>query len=401
MNRRARIGGLPSVLLIFCAGLLAAPFAVEIANIDFYKAYYPAGSELLRTGTFHYSYEGFKNLPLVTYLFVPISALEREAAAKIFLAAELATYLGAFLLSLRFRPGSLRDRWMLLFLFLSSRAFYTCLRFGQLTLLAFLLLVGMVIAYERGRRYLTGALNALAFVLKIPLGFFFVYFLVRRQRRIVAAAAFTYLLVLATSLLYFGVELHRDYVQFAFLENLGATVTGYNNISISASVLRFLRPDPLFDWQMVQVPLALELAGAAVVLSLLFGFHRLTAADNASDALARRLEISMVICLSLIAFPIVWDHYTLFLILPFYFASDARWLRRRSLFVWWLTALVLVNVPVLTILSEVAVPISLRAFHAAVPAAPLLGCLTLLGLLMLQYREHRLATAGAEAGASP
>jgi hypothetical protein len=235
-------------------------------------------------------------------------------------------------------------------------------------------------------------------VLKVPLGWLFVYFSYRRQGKVVAAAALGYLLMLATSLLCFGVELHRDYLRFAFLENLGATVTGYNNISIAASVLRFLRPDPLFDWEMVQVPLPLEIAVAAVMLSLLFGFQRLTTAADASDPLARRLEISMVICLSLIAFPIVWDHYTLFLILPFYFASDVRWLRRRALFATWLTALVLVNVPVLTILSEVAVPIWLRAFHTAVPAAPLLGCLTLLGLLMRQYRELRLSPAGSGAG---
>ncbi|MEE9608818.1 MAG: glycosyltransferase family 87 protein [Myxococcota bacterium] len=394
--RRRRV----AILLLFCGALVVTPFVAEIQNIDFHKAYHPAGKRLLDGEAPLYSYGGFKNLPLVAYLFVPFAAMG-ERAADAFVVAQLWVYLVAFATCLRFLSRSAREDWLWLALFLSSRAFYSCLRFGQITLLCFLLLVGFAVAYERARPYTAGVLHGLGFAIKLPLGLFFLYFPYRRRYKTLAASLLTCLGVLSISLLYFGVALHREYVQVAIVDNLGATLTGHNNASLAASALRFLRPDRLFDWYMVDVPVPLQLAIAAVVALLLYGFYRVTSSGAMRGQLAQRLELSMVVCLSLSVLPIVWDHYYVFLILAFHFSLQALLHgRTRGRALAWLSAFALCNFPVLAVMRATVGPTDFPLLRAAVPAAPLLGCLTLLALLMAQYRALQADSAQALASSA-
>jgi hypothetical protein len=169
------------IVALFCVLLSVVSFVIPIEANDFNDVYYPAGSSVLKTGTFDYSYwdsvdksagevgddiEGFVNIPLIAYLFVPFAVFDIQTAGVFF---EVTTYIMAFVIALKLLARSHLDRWILFFLFLCSRHFYTSIQFGQLTILCFLLLVLTFVTHQKRWLIATGLLLTSAFLIKIPL----------------------------------------------------------------------------------------------------------------------------------------------------------------------------------------------------------------------------------------
>lgn len=382
------------IAIALAAGVILAALSppLGLRNVDFEKAYYPVARSVLEKGTFAYTYEGFKNLPIVAVLLVPFALVGPEAAAWLFAAFGLACGALALWLLGRLACRSPSDWALLGLLFACDRHLYTSLRLGQLTPLCLLLVVGVAVARERRRPWLAGVLLALAFVLKIPAGVVLLLFLYRGELRSVAGAGLAYLGIVAVSLLAFGLPLHGDYLEFVVLQPLGATLTAHNDTSLAAAIERWLRPGGLFDWRMVAMPGWLSALAAGLAALLYLAAWRVTSPRLGADPVEGRLELSMALCLSLLTFPVTWDHYHLLLLPAFAFSMWAlASAPSRARLATWLVALGLSNLPVLWIIGRPGDALRPPGLRSLVPSAPLLGCLVLLGLLMRQYVAVRRA----------
>ncbi len=370
--------------LVFCGVLVAGPLWLEISNFDFDKAYYAAARSVFETGTFRYSYEGFKNLPLIVTLFVPFAAFGKETAGALFLGFEIAAYAASFWVATNVLATSTRDRWVLCFLFSSSVHYYTCIQIGQITVLCLLLMLLMLRAYLKSRPVETGILLSLAFALKIPVGGLFFYFLCKREGRVAVASAASTAALVAGSLVVFGWELHEAYLEAAVFANAGKTLVAYNNPTLAAFAMRLLSPPALFDWRMLALPFPLDWATLAAGLAPLVFVLILVARRGGGNAPQKRLEVAMVISACLLPFPVAWDHYFLFLLIPLFVATEGlRAGRQRWM---WIGAFALVNTPVFAVMRAFVQNPAWRPGLEIVASAPLFGCLLLLWLLVVQYR---------------
>jgi Glycosyltransferase family 87 len=366
---------------------------------DFTKAYYPVAVSLLDSGRFVYTYEGFKNLPIVALLIAPFGLVAPEVATRLFLASEILAYLFAFMLAARDLASTPHERMALAFLFLASRPFYSSLWLGQLTAHTLLLLVGMMVAHLRGRQLLAGALLSGAFLLKIPIGLLFLYFVAKRQWELVTASMVSFLAMLALSLAIFGWPLHVEYYQSAIAANLGQTLIAYNNQNPFAFVARYLYDPALFDWTMVPVPPLLYSLLSWTLIAGLAGLLAWIWLRRERAPRAVLTEIALMICLAVIFWPVSWDHYYMFLILPLWVALanlQPRWPA------WglglWVGAWLLQDMParLITDADLVALP-----WGITFASAPFLGCLLLMALLVRQYLDRLPSAPRASRAATP
>ncbi len=379
--------------------LVLMPFLLEISNTDFNRSYYMAGQEVWETGTFEYvdrDFTFFTNLPILSYLFVPFGPFDVETAGKLFLATEIAAYLAAFVVVLSLFGQSAAAVAGLLFLFVFNRHYITSIQFGQLSILALLILALLYRAVDRKQDIAAGVLLSAAFLIKVPLGFLFFYFLYRRAFTTLVASMVSYLVVLAASLLLFGWQLHFDYVEISFLRSSGSTITAYNNPSPFSFAMRLLNPEQLFEWKLVPIPGWVS-ACVGAFLVLLIGFvARAMGPGRQTRGVGSWFEMSMVLCVSLLLFPVVWDHYYLFLLLPFCLAGKTLLDQPRAVLplVVFGASLVAVHLPALSLLNANmgSLPmlggfIESPLLRSLLPSVPMLGGLLLLGLLIFQFQS--------------
>ncbi len=383
-------------VFLLTAFAVATPLLVGVKNTDFDKAYHAAARQVWQTGSFEYGYEGLKNLPLVAGLLSPLGAANRETASRIFLAVEIGAYLAAFvavLVGLARSPG---ERWLCLALFVSCRAWFVGVRLGQLTPVCLALLAWAFVAFERDRRRTAGALLGLAFLIKIPAGLLLLPFWVRREMATVGAAALTFAALLLLSVVWFGLPLHGEYWDAVIFQNTGTALTAYNNASLLGSVMRVVQalgpgPEGLFRWAPVAVPPgwgAAVLGASAALLGVLWVSGAAAAREGVRRAWS--LEFAMALCVALAIFPVVWDHYFVFALIPLFFVLRAARAGGAPGWVVFVLSFVLVNFPLLGALE--ALPADWRLLRSLVPAAPLIGVLGLLYLLLVQHREIRSRT---------
>lgn len=372
---------------IFLLYLVLYPQFAEIPDIDFIKAYYPVAKSIAEHGTFQYEYGGLKNIPIIGYLLVPFGLTTLQTSMRIFLVFELLCYLGAFIVASESFTRTNKERWTFLFLFMISRPFYIAIFFGQITPLAFFLLLLMIRLYLRGRKIATGILLASVFLIKIPPGLLFLYFLKKKEYKTVIAGIFTYIAAWMLSLAVFGLQLHIDWFNYVIKLNVGTALLGYNNQTIFAFLLRHFKDYNAFNWY----PIPFETIGYCFVVAAIIGviawlLKLMSSSTSNSNNIS--IELSMMICLFLMVFPLVWDHYYLFLIFPYFIlirnyrmhSSRGQWL------LFWLSFF-MVNPPVAVFYT----PDTPNKFlNVSLMSSLLLGCLLLLILLGKQLRREPL-----------
>ncbi len=134
------------ILILFFVILILFPMVHDVENWGYNRSCFKVGKSVLESGTFHYdfNYEGFLNMPIVSLLFVPFALFDIERSGDMFVIFEIMTYVIALWCFLHFFTESSRDQWMVFFLFLCSKSFYTCVREGQLTILCLLAIILMI-----------------------------------------------------------------------------------------------------------------------------------------------------------------------------------------------------------------------------------------------------------------
>lgn len=401
-------------LLLLCSIVCGAVFfkLVYINNADYTTGYYAVGKALL-SGTdisdLYGPLQGYKNLPIVGMAFIPFAILGETLGWKGFLIVELLSYFTAFFLFLRFLSESPKDKLVVLVLFLFSNPFYTSIMLGQTTPFTFLCLVSMLLLNRAEKPKLAGVFLCFAFLIKIPVGLFSPYFLVKKNYRLFFSFVSTYMVFLASSLLIFGIDANISYFKDIILGNSRSVVLALNNQNILASIMRFVDGSHVcpYDWAPAQIQPVLYYSINMLILGLLVYTFRIFR-NRDQDQTTKDIEASMVICVSLMIFPIAWDHYYLFLIFPFYalYRSFPEHIMKPS----YILAFLFCNLSLFPVIftlksfriretAEITRTINNYVFFGLV-SLPFIGCTILLGLLIMARKKLPLKSSVATCGDS-
>lgn len=290
---------------------------------DFSVAYYPAGRAILEDipHLFVRCWDtpvcGFVNIPIVAFLFTPFSMLTLRHAHWLFA--------GLSLLSLVISVGllwSMTDRlasrrWGIVALFMTSGPLLYSLKEGNLTHFALLLLIAGVVCLDKTWDRSAGSCFALAAIIKLPLLLFAVYFFGKRRWSAVLGYGLTLLAVTGLSIWYAGWASHVAWYREVILPLSDKGIAAFNVQSMQGLLLRLQDGVRLYDWKPVAVPWDVGTAGQACA-ALFVGLSGwlFLRSPGLQVRETTDLELSMVLCLSLIISPISWTHYYLLLLLP-------------------------------------------------------------------------------------
>lgn len=320
MNPSARSAALAALALATLALLAVRSWTIDQPySIDF-QTYWLAGSRVL-AGDAAALYDAgggpeagipldlpaneFKNLPVVSLLFVPFASLDYLEAKRVFWWIGLAALgLGAWL-----TPARRTEFAACLALFAVLDPAHVSLRHGQTTPLVLALLAGYLAAARAGKDLAAGVLLGAACLVKFPPLALLAADALRGRRRTAGAAALTIGAGIVLSGLLFGPELHAGYFR-GVSEHAGTVVTGHNNQSILAVATRFLEPSPALDWAARPAPGA---ARAVAFLGAMTMAGLLASALRRSSGAPPGATYVAAMALGLVALPIAWDHYFLLL----------------------------------------------------------------------------------------
>ncbi len=287
---------------------------------DFRKAYYPAGT-LIRTdpAALYQFPPKFNCIPIVAWLFVPLSWLSEPAAGvAVTLAGALALGLTCCGL-IRLTGVSGWQRAALAGLFVVNGPLYNSLREGNLTHFVLFLLFLTLHCMERRRDAWAGALLAIAGILKPPVLPLAGLLVLRWRLRTVAAFGAALLGIAGASLALYGPELHVAWYRNSVQPFIGAPIAAWNAQSVNGFLARLLTDGRyLHSWW----PVARLGAGFAVFKSISLALlvcptaWVLWRARRAASASTQRLDFSILLCLALLISPTSWTHYYLLLLLP-------------------------------------------------------------------------------------
>jgi hypothetical protein len=215
----------------------------------------------------------------------------------------------------------------------------------------------------------------------------------------------------ALSVALFGIDLHWFWFRKFVLNQGSRPIGAYNVQSVNGFLAHLFTRGHLVDWYPIDVgaPLrAMSAAlGAALVAAVAIACWR---AGPPRDEAARRTELWLVLCLTVLVSPISWTHYDLLLLLPGA-ALVSRWdsldrLSRVALVI----ALALLAPPVVVVVIQNRIGSAL--YERLLISHYFAGAVVLLGLLIaerlkianaqaLPMRPRVRASAGAEVSPHP
>ena len=287
---------------------------------DFRKAYYPAGTLVRADPAALYQFPPkFNCIPIVAWLFVPLSWLSEPAAGVV------VTLVGALAVGLtccgliRLTGVSGWRRAALAGLFVVNGPLYNSLREGNLTHFVLFVLFVALYCMERRRDAWAGALLAIAGILKPPVLPLAGLLVLRWRSGAVAGFGAALLGIGGASLALYGLELHVAWYRNCVQPFIGAPIGAFNAQSVDAFLARLLTDGRyLHSWW----PIAQLGPGFALLKSILVALlvcptaWILWRARRAASATAQRLDFSILLCLALLISPTSWTHYYLLLLLP-------------------------------------------------------------------------------------
>ncbi len=287
---------------------------------DFRKAYYPAGALVRADPAALYQFPPkFNCIPIVAWLFVPLSWLSEPAAGVV------VTLVGALAVGLtccgliRLTGVSGWQRAALAGLFVLNGPLYNSLREGNLTHFVLFVLFVALYCMERRRDAWAGALLAIAGILKPPVLPLAGLLVLRWRLGAVAGFGAALLGIAGASLALYGFELHLTWYRDCVQHFIGAPIGAFNAQSVDAFLARLLTDGRyLHSWW----PIAQLGPGFAALKSILVALlvcptaWILWRSRRAATPTAERLDFSILLCLALLISPTSWTHYYLLLLLP-------------------------------------------------------------------------------------
>ena len=290
---------------------------------DFNVAYYPAGRAILEDipHLFVRCWDtpvcGFVNIPIVAFLFTPFSFLTLQHAQWLLMGLSAVSLVMSLALLWSLTDRTRSRGWAMLLLFALNGPLVYSLKEGNLTHFALLLLIAGVVCLDKTWDRSAGSCFALAAIIKLPLLLFAVYFFGKRRWAAVFGYGLTLLAVTGLSIWYAGWASHVAWYREVILPLSDKGIAAFNVQSVQGLLLRLQDGVRLYDWKPVPVPWDVGVAGQACA-ALFVGLSGwlFLRSPGLQVRETTSLELSMVLCLSLIISPISWTHYYLLLLLP-------------------------------------------------------------------------------------
>jgi len=296
---------------------------------DFYKAYFPAGEQLWLHGpaatweTGEAAAVGFVNIPILAWLFVPLSMLGDPAAGWTFLALGVAAMAAAYWLLHRLGQldGTLGA--LVAFAILANGPLVNSLREGNTTHIILLVLIVALVLWRAGEQYAAGLLFGLCALFKLPLMLIGFYFLVRRRWHVVAGGATMIGGAVLLSLLVFGIDINIGWYRNCVEPFMGGVIAAFNVQSVDGFLARLESgPAQLTEWTPQAAALWHKVVRSVVLAAMfVFTFVAIYRGGDGTPAAGRAgerdlLEFSTVLVLAVVTSPVSWSHYYLLLLLP-------------------------------------------------------------------------------------
>lgn len=224
-----------SFLLILVAGLIAYRRirSTPPELLDFYNAYYPAGKMIFKNPDRLYSFAksiilGFVNLPIIAYLLTPFSVLDEYPAGVLFtLMGVGSAILSGWLLIKLAKLSGWRQTIFILLLLINTPIYYS-LWLGNSTQTVFLFVIASFLCFRLKRDVWSGVFLAIAGLLKIPLLFPILYFVLRKRWQVVKGFFATLVATFGLSVIVCGLNLNLTWFKECILAFSGKVVTAYN-----------------------------------------------------------------------------------------------------------------------------------------------------------------------------
>ena len=318
---------LPSFVIFTALWLIFSPYILG----DFDVAYYPAGRLVLENPSNLYNWKaygqatinviGFVNIPIVALLFTLIAWLPLPLAQYIFTFLGVLSTIAAYKF-LEVKVGkSSQSKINLIFLFALSGPLFYSIRHGNTTHFLLLLFLLAWQCLQTRKDALGGAILAVIGIIKPPFLILSFFGLLKGRWRVFWGSCSTILAIALSSLLIFGIDLHKNWYYTCIEPFSGKPIAAFNNQSLDGFLSRFLLGGDLLSWQPLTVDLEYRLVRLfflAIMVGLVIwvcGF--LSFKKALKPDLTTNLDLSILICLGLLISPISWYHYYLFLLLPF------------------------------------------------------------------------------------
>jgi hypothetical protein len=402
LSGMARAGCSPNVVLSAGAGMslvmcvfLFAVSPPEAALEDFRLAYYAAGrsvrsspeglAPMMARGV-----DGFVNLPIAAYLFLPFSFLTEKAAVIAFtllgIACALASWRMLAALAGLDRIGAAR----LLFVFAGSGPLLYSFKEGNISHMLLALLAGAFGLLRREKEFLAGLVLGAAAVLKLPLLLIGVYFASRGRWRVVAGGMAACAAAGLASLAVFGWDMHVRWYEMCVKPYGSDPMAAFNVQSIHAFVARLRgsvpalstwRTSPLAPGARLAANAAVGILYLAAILSAATKARRISGSRAVPRQTAAEIEFMMVLLLACVSSPLSWSHYYAWMLLPaaFFIGRTAHFPDNAPARLLGWAALVLASPPVILLVVRSR---TIMGFYARSAVSHLLfGGLLMLGLL--------------------
>jgi alpha-1,2-mannosyltransferase len=264
-------------------------------------------------------------LPGYAWIFRPLAGLEFPAAARAWLVISAVLSLACIGLLWSARPWTgdktltaWRTAWIVFF-GLTFQPVLDNMWHGNISALIFFAFCLSYWLLRRGHPWLAGLILGLIVPLKFYPAFFVLYFVWRRNWALVVGAVVGCLVVLGVSLLTVGWAGNIDYFRMVLAELRSGGIPAFNNQSISGFLLHAFTSGDVNAWGEIAAPrlvsiLRLVLVGALIGVVAWALCRR--PEKTADPVISQDLDLALVIGVMLLASPITWYHYYVWLLFP-------------------------------------------------------------------------------------
>ena len=264
-------------------------------------------------------------LPGYAWIFRPLAGLEFPLAARVWLTINAVLSLGCIALLWSARPwtgaknlATWRTAWIVFF-GLTFQPILDNMWHGNISALIFFAFCLSYWLLRRGHYWLAGLVLGLIVPLKFYPAIFVLYFAWRRNWSLVAGAVVGCVAILALSLLTAGWAGNLAYVQMVWTELRGGGIPAFNNQSISGFLLHAFTQGDVNAWGDIETPLVFSILRLALVgafIGVVAWALRRRPEDTTDPAMSQDLDLALVIGVMLLASPITWYHYYVWLLFP-------------------------------------------------------------------------------------
>jgi len=331
--------------------------------------------------------------PFFALVLAPLTSLGLLAAARIWLLAVQAAFIGSLLLILRIHPELSRGgRRLLLLASLGFMPVYLNLKFQQVATVWLLLITATLWAALRRHTGLAGAFIATAASLKVsPIFLIPLFARLGRWRIAVMGSVMLVVLTVVTVLAAPGSGQFFTVV----LPRIGLGTANWDNGSIDGLVSRIAELAPGLFGGATQTVAKVVIAAAAIIV---IGITLWQARGRADEAWTLRLSVAALITALLIVSSVTWQHHLVTLLLPL--ATGIAWISVRrpgARYGWWLFAayaMCWMDRRAFPLPADMQVHSSTEAaLVLAGTSVKLLGLLLLWTLLLRMLRHERVAAS--------